>query len=367
MSKRKLRTGFTTGAAGAAAAKAALMLLWGERLSTASVTLPDGGALQIRIERAERLSDSRARASVIKDAGDDPDVTNKAEIVAEVSLIPGRGGRIVEIDGGRGVGRVTRPGLPVSVGEAAINPTPRWMIGEALEEAWQTHGQGPPRVRAVISAPRGEELARHTLNPRLGVVGGLSILGVTGLVKPFSHEAYTATIKSGLSVARAAGLDQAVFTTGGKSEKLAMGLLPHLPETAFVQIADFFGYSLEEAARMGFRLVHVISFFGKAVKQSQGLRYTHAHKAPMDLERLAGLFRAAGAGAALCAETAGANTARHVLDILRRENRLDLAAPVGRGMLAAAAALAGKSVAIRAVILDHDGEVLFEGEQGRAT
>ncbi len=361
--RKRLRTGFSTGTAAAAAAKAALLALAGREPAKVQVSLPGGRQLEVPVAGVERLGPGQALARVVKDAGDDPDVTNRAEIRARVRLLPPGPGPEVRILGGDGVGRVTRPGLPVEVGGPAINPVPRSMIHKALRQAWmQAHG-GELRVEVEISVPRGRRLARHTLNPRLGIRDGISILGTTGLVKPFSHQAYTATIESGLSVARASGVRQVALTTGGKSEKRLMQLLPQLPEVAFIQIADFFGFALAAARRAGMEKIYLGCFFGKAVKQAQGLEYTHAHKAPLDLGPLAAWLEGQQADAGLVAEVAGANTARHALEILRRTGRLDAVAWVGRGVLEQAAARLGPGVALEGFILDHDGTVLFHGQR----
>lgn len=367
MARRVLKTGFSTGSAAAAAAKAALACLLGQATPTmVSIPLPGGERLEVPVAEVEKLGQAQARALVIKDAGDDPDVTHGAAIQALVSLGAG-GAEGVALTGGLGVGRVTRPGLPVAVGQPAINPVPRQMISAALGEAWRelAPGHGPLNVSVEISVPQGQRLARRTLNPRLGILGGISILGTTGLVKPFSHEAYTATIDSALAVARADGHGEVVLTTGGKSEKRAMTLRPDLPEVCFVQIADFFGHALRQAGRHGFQKVGVVCFFGKAIKQAQGLDYTHAHKAPLELARLAGWLSEAGAAHALCQEVRQANTARHALEILEQAGRLDLVEVVGQRLLAAIASLAGGGLDSWAVILDYEGQVLFQGRRAK--
>jgi cobalt-precorrin-5B (C1)-methyltransferase len=298
-------------------------------------------------------------AEVVKDAGDDPDVTDGVRISSAVRLTHGAGGAEAVILGGEGVGVVTRPGLPLPVGEPAINPVPRDMIRQAIFQAFSDAGLPPQAVTATISAADGENLAKRTLNPRLGIVGGLSILGTTGLVKPFSHEAYTATIDSGLSVAAAAGLDEVVLTTGGKSEKIAMGLRPDLPETAFIQMADFFGYSLSAIGEHDFRRVGVVSFFGKAVKQAQGLDCTHAHRAPMDLSAPANWLAAAGAAPDLVGRVRQANTARHALEIIRAADALDLTAAVGEHLARAVKSRLAPEVAVWVRIIDYDATVLY--------
>lgn len=365
MARRRLRSGFTTGTAAAAAAKAAVMSAFGLEFDQVDVSLPDGGSLKVPVALVIRQVDKSCKAEVIKDAGDDPDVTNKARIAAEVEIAVSKNGHgSLEILGGKGVGLVTKPGLPVEPGNPAINPTPREMIAKAVRQAlaWAS----PDKeycVTVTISVKKGEELAQRTLNPRLGVLGGISILGTSGLVKPFSHEAYTETIDLGLSVARAEGVREAVLTTGGKSEKRAMALRPELPETAFVQIADFFGYALGACNSMGILRIGLVSFFGKAVKQAAGLEYTHAHKAAMDLPLLSQWLCEAGLDDQIGAEIAGANTARQALEILRDVGRLDLAGDVGRRMLPSARKFAGAGPDLWAMIIDYDGTVLYQGQQ----
>lgn len=221
----------------------------------------------------------------------------------------------VEILGGRGVGRVTLPGLPVAVGQPAINPVPRAQIEQAAREVLD-HAGFAGEVRLTIEVEDGETIARHTLNPRLGIVGGISILGTQGIVKPFSHEAWKATIESGLQVARAAGLDTAAFSTGRRSERMLMAHHPELPELCFVQAADFYGFSMRRAQELGFARIVWGCFFGKLAKMAQGLEYTHAHAQPTNFAALAGLAVQAGASPEDCRAVAGANTARHALEIV---------------------------------------------------
>jgi len=357
-----LRIGFSTGTASAAAAKAALLgILTDRKPDRVPVDLPGGERLLIDISRMGRDHDRIGWAEVIKDGGDDPDVTHKARIRVEVSLLEKeKGAKPIVFRGGAGVGRVTRPGLPIEVGQPAINPVPRRMIKRALGQAWKEAGRkGEPRAEVTISVAKGEELAKHTLNPRLGILGGISILGTHGLVKPFSHAAYTATIDSGLSVLRAAGLREAVLTTGGKSEKRAMKLRPDLDQAAFIQIADFFAYAMERCAREGVERITLVSFFGKAIKQAMGLEYTHARTEPMDFSRLGRWFTEAEASVDLVREVEGANTARQVMEILERNNRVDLTERVGRRMLSSIRKFAGPGPEVEAVILGFEEGVVF--------
>ncbi len=361
-----MRAGFSTGTAATAGAKAALeMLLTGNIPDRIQVTLPQGGQLTIPIQSAARISAFTAEASVIKDGGDDPDSTHGAFITTTVALDPEADEERIVFSAGPGVGQVTRPGLPVPVGEPAINPTPREMIIKGLRQAWAVSGQSGRALAAevTVAVADGEKLARHTLNPRLGIMGGLSILGTTGLVKPYSHEAYTSTIESGLSVAQALGLREVVLTTGGKSEKQAMKMRPDLPEPAFIQIADYYGFALGEVKRRGFARLGLVSFFGKAVKQARDLDNTHARVSPMDLASLAGWLTEAGADKDLADEITLANTARHALEILRAHNSMSLVAEVGRRMTACVTRRSREDTAVWVRIIDFDNTILYSSSE----
>lgn len=358
---RKLRSGFTTGTAAAAAAKGAvLMLVVGRAPGSVEVTLPGGGRLRIPLHACRRNPDGTAACTVVKDAGDDPDVTHGAEIGARARLLP-RGGA-VRISAGAGVGRVTKPGLDLPPGEPAINPVPRRMIAEAVAEALAERGAGGT-AEIEVFVPRGEEIARRTLNARLGIVGGISILGTTGIVRPLSHDAFTATIRAALSVARAAGLDRAVLTTGRRSERFAQVLWPGTAPESFVQMGDHFEYGLATAAALGFARVTVAAFFGKAVKMAQGVPHTHAGRAALTLAPLAAWVLAAGLPAE-CAETVRAcNTAREAFERLA-EVRSAVLGEVGRRLRAAAQGFAGLGVDLQAVILDYEGKVVYDSHGG---
>lgn len=228
---------------------------------------------------------------------------------------PPHAGVTVLLRGGTGVGRVTLPGLPVAVGEPAINPEPRRQLAFAVHRECAAAGwRGTVRVTARV--PEGQRIARHTLNPRLGIVGGISILGTRGTVRPYSHDAWQAAVAQGLDVARAAGLTEVCLSTGRRSETLLMRAHPALPPLAFVQAADFAAFSLAAAAQRGFDRVAWGCFFGKLVKLAQGLPHTHAHTAPLDLPLLAQWSTDAGAGAETCTAVAAANTAGQALELL---------------------------------------------------
>ena len=291
--KRKLRTGFTTGTAAAAATKGALrLMLAGDEPAAVKIRLLTGDFITIPIYKCRLIRAGRAECSVIKDAGDDPDVTHKAEIGARVTLKKPKTrhrsepGPHIDIRGGQGVGRVTKPGLEVPPGQPAINPGPRKMITAAIHDLI---GSDDPDydVHVEIFVPRGQELAKKTLNARLGILGGISILGTTGIVRPMSHDAFRATIESALSVARASGLTHVVLTTGRRSERYAQDHWPRMLPEAFVQIGDFFKVSLQAAAQQKFNRITLTVFFGKALKMAQGVPHTHAAKSALSLNKLA--------------------------------------------------------------------------------
>jgi len=315
MARKRLREGFTTGSAAAAAAKAALLFLGGKRPGEVEIPLPVGGRLRISI-RSIMMQGTGARATVVKDGGDDPDVTNKATIGATVFLETAGGG--IFIEGGKGVGTVTRRGLPVEAGQAAINPAPRKQIANALSEGMAEAGL-TGAIRVVIDVENGEEIAKRTLNPRLGIIGGISILGTRGTVKPFSHESYRETIRISMNVARQAGLESIGLSTGGKSEGFLRRLRPDLPEISFVQVADFFSFSLKEAAERGFSEILYACFFGKLLKMAKGHEYTHAKESRIDFELLSQWCRIHRMERRKLQGVRNANTAREAFSIIRED------------------------------------------------
>lgn len=359
--KKRLRTGFTTGTAAAAAARAAvLLLLEGRPPAAVSVDLLTGEPMTVPVHSCRRAGDA-AVGTVIKDAGDDPDVTHGAEIGARVRLSPSAGPAEVAISGGEGVGRITKPGLELPPGEPAINPGPRRMITQAVAAALAAHG-AKCSAAVEVFAPQGAAIARKTLNARLGIVGGISILGTTGLVRPMSHKAFTATIAAGLSVARACGLDRAVLSTGRRSERCAQRLWPQWPEESFVQIGDFFQAALEFAAQKGFGRVILAVFFGKALKMAQGAPHTHASRSELSLDALAGWALEQGRDPELAENIRRCNTAREAFGLIAPAH-LCLVAEVGRRIAEAAGRFAGGALEIQSVIFDYEGRVAFDYEK----
>ncbi len=358
--QKKLRWGFTTGTAAAAAAKGALIyLLSGEAPGRVTVRLLTGDDIVIAVHSCRRLDERTAVCIVIKDAGDDPDVTHNAEIGARVKWTADEERSDVEITGGQGVGRVTKPGLEVPPGLPAINPGPVKMIRQSVA-AVQRQYKKQGRVMVEIFVPRGVELARHTLNGRLGIVDGISILGTTGVVKPMSHDAYIATVRAGVSVAKASGLQCVVFTTGRRSERFAQALWPELPAEAFVQIGDYFEKSMAMAAGSGVGQVRLAVFFGKAVKMAQKISHTHARSARMTLTQLSRWTMEIAGDKALAQQVGKANTARQAFDLLKGKQQMAVIERVGSEMVQTAELVGKGNSRVRGIIFGFDGTVVFD-------
>ncbi|MGH6843203.1 MAG: cobalt-precorrin-5B (C(1))-methyltransferase, partial [Methylocella sp.] len=308
--KANLRKGWTTGACAAAAARAAYdALVRGQFPQSVTITLPGGARPTFALALAE-LGEGFARVGIIKDAGDDPDVTHGALVVARVSHGPPGSG--VVFRAGEGVGTVTRAGLPVAPGEPAINPAPRRMIKAAIGEVARMYGlAGDATVE--ISIPGGEKIAARTLNGRLGIVGGLSILGTTGIVVPFSCAAWIDTIYRGIDVARAAGLSHIAGSTGSTSEA-AIKALHGLPDVALIEMGDFVGGMLKYLRAHAIAKVTIAGGFAKMTKLGQGLLDLHSRRGEVDFSWLAARCAEAGAREDLIARAKTAHSAREVLD-----------------------------------------------------
>jgi cobalt-precorrin-5B (C1)-methyltransferase len=310
-----LRTGYTTGTTATTATKGALYALIDKPVKEVTVSLPKGRTATLKIAWT-RIDGDKATCAAIKDGGDDPDATHGAEICSTVSFSKNAGQ--ISIDGGKGVGRVTKPGLGLEMGKAAINPTPMKMLDQAVREVAkeQLKKQG---VDVVISVPTGEEIAKKTDNPRLGIMGGISILGTTGIVMPYSTASFAASIRQSLDVAIAMGTDTAVLTTGGRSEDFAKRLFK-LPDHCFVQMGDFAGYSIKQCANKKLRKAIITGFIGKLTKMAMGVKQTHVAGSHVDMEFMARLATECKAPTEVVQEIKGANTARHVSEIIMKYN-----------------------------------------------
>jgi cobalt-precorrin-5B (C1)-methyltransferase len=320
--KRKgtLRTGYTTGTTATAATNGALYaLITGKPMERVTVSLPKGGTATLKIAWTKsENNDGKVTCAALKDGGDDPDATHGAEICSTVSFNNNYAGHI-NIEGGKGVGRVTKPGLGLEIGKAAINPTPMKMLEQAVRQvaSEQLKNQG---VDVVISVPRGEEIAKKTDNPRLGIVGGISILGTTGFVLPYSTASFAASIRQGLDVAIAMGANTVVLTTGGRSEDFAKALFK-LPDHCFIQMGDFAGYSIKQCTNKNMiRKAIIAGFIGKLTKMAMGIKQTHVAGSHVDMEFMARLAAECEAPPSVVQEIISANTARHVSEIIKKNN-----------------------------------------------
>lgn len=317
--KKEMRSGYTTGACATATTKAALTaLITGKPQEDATIYLPVGKFATFEMDCI--IQPDFAEAGTIKDAGDDPDATHGALIKARVTWSDKPG---ITLEGGIGVGRVTKEGLPVAVGEAAINPVPRKMILETAEEVLNSYGM-TRGINIIISVPEGEKMAEKTLNKRLGIIGGISILGTRGTVIPFSSSAYMASIVQAISVARASGCEHVVISTGGRSEKYGIQQYPDLLEEAFIEMGDFVGFTLKQCKRQGIKKVSLVGMMGKFSKVAQGVMMVHSKSAPVDFNFLASVARDAGVEDQELIETIlHANTASQVGDLMHEHGSSD--------------------------------------------
>ncbi|HEU4676267.1 MAG TPA: cobalt-precorrin-5B (C(1))-methyltransferase [Motilibacteraceae bacterium] len=306
---RALRTGWTTGTCSAAAAKAAATALVSGQVQTqVEVSLPSGQRVRFDVDQCE-VSDGRAEAVVVKDAGDDPDVTHGAHLTATVTWrdVPG-----LDLQGGVGVGVVTKPGLGLEVGAPAINDTPRRMISYSVSEVIDLARRG---VTVVVSVPEGEMMARKTTNARLGILGGISILGTTGIVRPFSTESWRASVVQAVQVMAAQGERTTVLCTGGRTEAGARRMLPDLPEVCFVEVGDFTGAALRAGLTCGIEHVVFVGMAGKLTKLGSGILMTHYTRSKVDTGFLGRLTADVGGDADLSGQVAAANTGRHAYEL----------------------------------------------------
>jgi cobalt-precorrin-5B (C1)-methyltransferase len=353
---KRLRSGFTTGACSAAAAKAATSAITtGTCPKSIEIGFP-GGSRHSFVVHSCTLDGKQATASIIKDAGDDPDVTNKAEIIAIVQLDHRKNGESpcvihdnIQLFRGKGVGIVTKPGLAISVGEPAINPVPRQMIYQAIQEVTQQD------LSVTISVANGELLAEKTLNKRLGILGGLSILGTTGIVRPLSADSWTATISATMDVAKEAGLTDIVISTGRTSEKGAQHLL-QLPDEAYVEMGDFLHFSLSEAKKKGFSTVHYSGMWAKVMKAALRIPQTHVKNGALEVAAGAELLEGLGAKPPLLDLLYKSNTAREMLTHINDTGQTELINKVCLRAKEYAEEIACTKVHI--YLIDHKTEVI---------
>ncbi|HKU48596.1 MAG TPA: cobalt-precorrin-5B (C(1))-methyltransferase [Nitrososphaera sp.] len=355
LKKGALRTGYTTGTTASAATKAAVYAMIERKpLEQVTVTLPKRRTVTLKIAWT-KMEDGIVTCAVVKDGGDDPDVTSGAEICSTVSFNEKPG--TINIDGGKGVGKVTKPGLGLEIGKAAINDTPMQMLKQAVIESagaqLQTRG-----VDVLLSVPRGEDIAKKTDNPRLGILGGISILGTTGIVMPYSTASFAAAIRQGLDVALAAGATDVVLTTGGRSEDFAKQLFPSLPDHCFVQMGDFAGYSVKQCANKKVSKATIAGFIGKLTKMAMGVKQTHVAGSHVSMEFMAGLAVQCGATESVLQEIRTANTARHVSELVNRHGIHGFYDLVCKKVHEQMSQHAGNSLKIKVVLFEFDGRVI---------
>jgi len=347
-----LRRGWTTGACATAAAKAAYAALRdGAFPDPVRITLPRGEQPAFALAEHAFLPDGAAMAAIVKDAGDDPDVTHGALIRVTVRRLPPGSG--VVFAAGEGVGTVTLPGLPLPPGEPAINPAPRAMIRAALAEI----AGGEADARVEVSIPDGERIAQRTMNPRLGILGGLSILGTTGVVVPYSCAAWIHSIQRGIDVARALGLDHVAGATGNTSEA-AIARLDGLPEQALIDMGDFVGGMLKYLRAHPVPRVTIAGGLAKLTKLAQGRLDLHSRRGGVDLPALAELAREAGAGEGLTVRIAAANTALEAFNLAAVEGVALPEAVARRARDVARGVVEGTGIAVDVALFGRDGALL---------
>jgi cobalt-precorrin-5B (C1)-methyltransferase len=373
---KRLRSGFTTGACAAAAAKAAVMFLIdpGLRAKVAmevDIPFPDGARVLFvaRFLGVEAGPTGPAvSAEVIKDGGDDPDVTSGAGIRASATIrrAAGEKGDTIIIKGGEGVGIVTKPGLSAPQGEAAITPVPRGMIAEAVTEALPDRGENLEgrEIDITVSVPGGEVLARKTLNGRLGITGGISILGTTGIVRPLSAEAWTSTIAASMDVAVASGISEIVLSVGRVSEKAHMKRY-RFPDGAYVMMGDYFAFSLGSAREHGFRRIHVSAQWAKMLKISMATPETHVRHGAIDAGKAVGHLTRMGVAVS---QERDFNTAREIYTSLATSPGFPfpLLGAVCDAVKRYAERMSG-GIPVIVHLVSYEGDILGDGEEGTDT
>jgi len=349
-----LKRGWTTGACATAATKAALGALFtGDFVDPVEIVLPGGQTPSFALSE-EKLGPDFAQAGIIKDAGDDPDVTHGASIISRVSKgVPGSG---IVFKAGKGVGRVTKPGLKLEVGQAAINPVPRKMMVEIIKTICARNNKAMD-IEVEISVPGGEQIAQKTWNPRLGIIGGISILGTTGIVIPYSCSAWIHSIHSGIDVARAMGLGHIVGATGDLSEKAARRYFS-LPDEAYIDMGDFVGGLLKHVRKNPVERVSIAGGFGKISKLANGAMDLHSNRSKIDLEFLGELLARLGGTKEFVQTCLAANSANEVLEMAQKA-QFELGHEVaGQAAAKARAILKNDNILLDIVIVDRKGRII---------
>jgi len=353
-SKGKLRTGFTTGTCATAASKAGILAIINQQsLNNVDVILPKRDKINIQINSCN-FSKDNAQCSVIKDGGDDPDVTHGAEIFVDISLTDKIGS--IEIDGGKGVGRVTKPGLGLEIGTAAINPTPKKMILENIQEVGE-EVLGKNGIKIVVSVPTGEELAKKTDNPRIGILDGISILGTSGIVIPYSTASFAAAIRQQIDVVSSMNDEEVVLTTGGRSEDFAREIIK-LPDHSFIQMGDFSGYTIQQCAKKSLKKAYVAGFIGKLAKMAAGVKQTHVKGGKVNMKFLSELAKRCNANSETIRKILGANTARNVQEIIIEDNVDGFFDEITKETCNQMRQHSEEKIPVEVILFDFDGKVL---------
>lgn len=348
--KSELKKGFTTGTCAQAAAKgASLMLVTQRLLRKVEVETPSGAKLNLGLID-QKIEKESAFCGIVKDAGDDRDITDGAKIYAEVKFSPKKG---VTVIGGEGVGRVTKPGLAVGVGEYAINPVPREMIVKELSR-YLPKDRG---LEVVISAPRGEELAKHTFNPRLGIVGGISIIGTTGIVEPKSTDAYRTSLSLQLDVLKAEGHQKAILVLGYVGEKFAKEVLK-LDDDSIIKIGDHVGFMLKECVKKKIKEVFLIGHIGKLVKIAKGQFNTHSKYGDNRIETIAHYAKTYGAKRKVIEELLSQTTAQGTIDILRKNRLMGVFGKIAQKIVITLNEFLNNQLCLNCILLSLKGEIL---------
>ena len=358
--RRALRYGNTTGACAAAAAKAALIALIDRSVDRVGVPSPIGVRFEILVESAKKLSDDTAVATVVKDAGDDIDATDKLEITATVKLTAD--GKVT-IRSGKGIGMITKPGLAVPVGQAAINPIPRRMIEESVREALPA-GKG---ADVTLDIPEGEKVATKTLNAKLGVLGGLSVLGTTGIVKPLSMEACRRSLVPQIDVALSAGFERVFFVPGNIGERITKKLFKP-PEDAIVQTGDFVGYMFDKAVEKGVKQILFLGHPGKLAKVAANIFNTHHKVADARNEVVAAYAGAEGADAALTNQILQSNTTEEAITLLKQANlSKQVFNRIAERVSQRISERVQQKIKISVILVSLDGEILGADKNARSS
>lgn len=353
-SKTELRSGYTTGACAAAAARAAVRaLLSGKTFNSIEIQLPNLEFVTFSLFRIE--GDNEVIAGVIKDAGDDPDCTHGIEIQCIARKTESAG---IRLTGGEGVAVVTLPGLELPVGEPAINPVPRKNILKMAALELSQFGESSFGLELEICVPKGKEVAKETISERLGLIGGISILGTRGTVKPYSTSAFSASVRQSIQIAKSNNCPHMVLTTGSRSEKAAMSLMPQLPQMSFIQAGDFLGVGLRASKRYQAESVTMVAMIGKMGKLVSGRMMTHVSGHAIDFDHLAKLASEEQLPNKACEKIEQANTGRHVLEIVKETDSTRYLQRLCKETYQHAMKYTADALDINVILIDFDGSLL---------